>query len=448
MAQAVGAVTGDPMSCRVGDHDRTDITRWRRVFQWVAVFCFVFLGLGGSLTAQQTAGTPAHAYLYVEAYQARFECLISMEEMLVILGQPNPGNLSADSQDKISKLARERVVGWLQVKIDGTPAAPKLLATSVVKGVPGRTEKVTEGEPLAVSDTMMGMVWSLPLESVPAKISVEWHGFEGPLKSLPVSVVLGVQGGASAAAQASDSAAKRSLSAGELLLTKEFPSRVWENVGGAILRRGIEPVPDLPVAKSVRVPLGSILWLIVGWLVFRKNRSRARKIPGSAITKWMSLVLGAAVLWRVGVVEISSPTGADQSIDAKTAERILTSLLRNTYRAFDQRDESAIYDTLAKGIDGDLLEKIYLQTVKALTLDAQDGTRVSVTDVGVDVDSVAPMQAGQGFVARGGWTAIGSVGHWGHNHPRVNGYKATITVRPVDGVWKITGLEILEERRA
>jgi hypothetical protein len=39
------------------------------------------------------------------------------------------------------------------------------------------------------------------------------------------------------------------------------------------------------------------------------------------------------------------------------------------------------------------------------------------------------------------------VGHWGHIHIRKNQYEANIIVEPVKGVWKITGLELLEEKR-
>jgi hypothetical protein len=45
------------------------------------------------------------------------------------------------------------------------------------------------------------------------------------------------------------------------------------------------------------------------------------------------------------------------------------------------------------------------------------------------------------------WTAMGTVGHWGHTHTRKNRYEANITVEPVDGAWKITDLELLEEKR-
>jgi len=42
---------------------------------------------------------------------------------------------------------------------------------------------------------------------------------------------------------------------------------------------------------------------------------------------------------------------------------------------------------------------------------------------------------------------MGTVGHWGHIHTRENQYEANITVEPMEGAWKITGLELLEEKR-
>jgi hypothetical protein len=39
------------------------------------------------------------------------------------------------------------------------------------------------------------------------------------------------------------------------------------------------------------------------------------------------------------------------------------------------------------------------------------------------------------------------VGHWGHIHTRQNRYEAVVTIEPVEGAWRITGLELLEEER-
>ena len=61
-------------------------------------------------------------------------------------------------------------------------------------------------------------------------------------------------------------------------------------------------------------------------------------------------------------------------------------------------------------------------------------------------DAAEPADGG-GFVATATWNASGSVGHWGHVHQRKNQYQAELAVAPLDGVWKLVGLEILQEER-
>ena len=65
--------------------------------------------------------------------------------------------------------------------------------------------------------------------------------------------------------------------------------------------------------------------------------------------------------------------------------------------------------------------------------------------VQVDVKTLADHPLGRLFHAN--WTAMGTVAHWGHIHMRKNQYEANISVEPVDGAWKITDLELLEEKR-
>jgi len=68
---------------------------------------------------------------------------------------------------------------------------------------------------------------------------------------------------------------------------------------------------------------------------------------------------------------------------------------------------------------------------------------IDILDVSVKHSDDRPLA----LVFHSKWTAMGSVGHWGHIHTRKNQYEANITVEPVDGVWKITDLELLEEKR-
>jgi len=126
---------------------------------------------------------------------------------------------------------------------------------------------------------------------------------------------------------------------------------------------------------------------------------------------------------------------------------VLGDLLHNIYRAFDWREESAIYDRLALSITGDLLSDIYLQTRRSMELEGQGGARVKVDEVEI-LDAI-PEHATEtgGFVYRCRWTVSGSVGHWGHLHRRINQYDAVFTVEPVDGAWRISAIDLREEKR-
>jgi hypothetical protein len=127
---------------------------------------------------------------------------------------------------------------------------------------------------------------------------------------------------------------------------------------------------------------------------------------------------------------------------------VLNSLLKNIYRSFDFREEEDVYDRLATSVSGDLLSDIYLQNRRSLIVTQAGGARARVQEVDildVDVDHLDDRPLGLLFHAR--WTAMGTVGHWGHVHTRKNRYSANISAEPVDGAWKITNLELLEEER-
>jgi hypothetical protein len=74
------------------------------------------------------------------------------------------------------------------------------------------------------------------------------------------------------------------------------------------------------------------------------------------------------------------------------------------------------------------------------------GARAKVKEIELNEIDAEPVDAG-GIAAVATWTVNGSAGHWGHIHQRSNQYPAELTVRPLDGAWKLTEIEILEEER-
>ncbi len=129
------------------------------------------------------------------------------------------------------------------------------------------------------------------------------------------------------------------------------------------------------------------------------------------------------------------------------ARAVMGGLLHNTYRAFDGREESVIYDRLAESISGDLLTSVYLQTLHSMELEGQGGARAKVDDVEIIELRDGRMSGDHAQEFRCRWNVGGSVGHWGHVHRRANQYDAALEITPVNGAWKITRIDLRDEQR-
>ena len=162
----------------------------------------------------------------------------------------------------------------------------------------------------------------------------------------------------------------------------------------------------------------------------------------------VACLVGAAVLYPLVKVPVTRPPVMAPSPSDEEGPAVLNTLLGNVYRSFDFRGEEDVYDKLATSVHGDLLSEIYLQNRKSLEVTQAGGAQARVKEVEIlEVDAVSVGCGSLVMVFRAQWTAMGTVGHCGHIHIRKNQYDANITVEPVDGAWKITRLEILEEKR-
>ena len=162
----------------------------------------------------------------------------------------------------------------------------------------------------------------------------------------------------------------------------------------------------------------------------------------------MVFIAASVLLYPFLRVAVAKPSALAPKMTDDNAVTVLNSLLKNIYRSFDFREEKDVYDRLSTSVSGDLLSEIYLQNRKSMVVAQAGGARARVKEVeilDVDVSQLDDHPLGLLFQAK--WTAMGSVGHWGHIHNRKNQYEANISVEPVAGAWKITGLELLEEKR-
>jgi len=143
----------------------------------------------------------------------------------------------------------------------------------------------------------------------------------------------------------------------------------------------------------------------------------------------------------------TNPFDSSGQLSEDEAREVVLGLLKNVYHAFDFREEGDSFDILARSVDGELLTDIYLETRRSLELKNQGGAKVKIKEVDITGSATSYFKGEAGFQTRAQWQVAGSVGHWGHIHIRRNQYEAMITVKPIEGQWKITQLEILEEKR-
>ena len=226
-------------------------------------------------------------------------------------------------------------------------------------------------------------------------------------------------------------------------LTPENPGFEWRDQStddDALLPEMPPPEPRyrLPVA-SLAVGVIGFLWIVPGFAPFRSRVARLVSFAG--------VVALAAGLWTVAPVGILHEAKAPPAPDAEQSARMVHRILADAYRAFDCREEEAVYDTLAESVSGSLLREAYLSIRRMLDAPSQAG-RARVKEVIVQSASLTPLEHEGGYSARCAWVMEVAISHWGHTHTRVTQYDGEMTIRPRDGRWKIDRLIVLDERQA
>ncbi len=369
--------------------------------------------------------SPLSAFIYIENYEVRKEIIARPRDLQqwVDLGIEGLDTIPAASQEEIKRRVAAFFADRAPVTIDGRSPKPVLDRIHFLRRTLRNTRVVDPPEDLPAVSATLGIIYVYPVDSLPDDVTMAWGLFTDRINRVPTS--------------STDEAGGMPY-----FLTPDDSVLHWQN---------FLTNPTIPVLTAISRPSGglpvpvlSVLCLValVVLLVRAVRRSDARrwKIGVTA------LFLVAASVALFPVVKIAVPVPGLTGMSRTETEAVVAGLLTNVYRAFDYRDEEVIYDTLERSASGELLTGIYLETRKALELQSQGGARVKVKKVDLSAVVARPADGG-GFVAECTWTVSGSVGHWGHLHTRRNQYDALLTIRPVDGVWKITEMNLLEERR-
>ena len=371
--------------------------------------------------------SPLSAFIYVENYEVRKEIIARPRDLQqwVDLGIEGLDTIPAAAQEEIKARVAAFFADRAPVTIDGRSPEPVLDRIHFLRRTLRNTRVVDPPEDLPAVSATLGIIYVYPVDSLPDDVTMAWGLFTDRINRLPTS--------------STDEAG-----AMPYFLTPDDSVLHWQNflTNPTIpaLTAISRPSGGLPVPVLSVLCLAALVVLMVR--AFRGGGTRHWKIGVTAV------LLVAASVALLPVAKITVPVPGLTGMSQTETEAVVAGLLTNVYRAFDYREEGIIYDTLARSASGDLLTGIYLETRKALELQSQGGARVKVKEVDLSAVVARPAQGdGGGFVAECKWTVSGSVGHWGHLHTRRNQYDALLTIRVVDGVWKITEMNLLEERR-
>jgi len=368
-------------------------------------------------TLQRQYFAPMSGFLYVEPYEVRKEIIARPLDLQhwVDLGLAGRETIPVEIQPELLRRAAAFLRDHQKVVVDGQTIEPELASVNFLERTLRTSRIIDPPAELDVHAAILGAIFVYPLEKpLPDRVTMDWDLWSERITRIPAASV---------------------DEAGPLptILEPDSPLLEWQN----FLRH-----PELPTLRAVPPPPGPIeraaapgRWALLAgtlglvWWARRVPRRRA-------LFPAVALVATAGAFWLAREASVS---------DGRDAE-IVESLLYNVYRAFDFRDEEHIYDVLARSVEGDLLSSIYLEMQRGLELASQGGARVKVRELEL-VELATRPSADGGFASDATWDVAGSVGHWGHVHQRANRYRARLEVAPRAGVWKLVGLEILDEKR-
>ncbi len=188
--------------------------------------------------------------------------------------------------------------------------------------------------------------------------------------------------------------------------------------------------------------------LVIAALVVWSRNRRASNEPGvmqrTRVAHWVLLGL-AFLLVPHGTWGLPNPFFRPHAPEGEDARRVVTSVLWETYRAFNLSDEDELYDRLAENVSGDLVNDIYLDSRRRLMAGTREGAVVTVREVEV-LDIGAPRETA-GFTYDCRWAVTARVSHLKHVHLRQNTYSGMLTLIVEGDRWKIGGIELESEDR-
>lgn len=369
---------------------------------------------------------PVMVFLYAEPYEVRHEALMRVRDAARMTGLTITGTYLTDAERTALEAELPDLLNARSpMTVDGKKVQPDFVRLSYLRIGPTGLVILEPGEDIQVDAAIVGLIYSTPTTEFAKQATVEWPYFTPEMAKVPGYAI---------------------DAAGPFLmdLTPDDPVLTWTNhfkkppypeVGAVAFDAGDTMTPAMFVLAGVAV-MGAVLVLLA---LKRPRPARGRQIAAG---------VGIVVVAMAAIpVVLSGQRQARIEIEGEALDALVADLLGNVYRAFDFKQEDQVYDRLELTLDGDVLERVYLDQRKTLRVERAGGAQARVDNVAIgSVERLEPGGSGE-LLVRATWQISGTVGHWGHTHRRVNAYEADMRLAPRGGSWKILDLDILSQER-
>ncbi len=365
---------------------------------------------------------PASCFLTVEPFQVRLEVLLQVNEAGLRIDSSNGQMIEVQQQQAAKQQVIDLISDTTSVQIDGNDAQPALRRADFVTVEPNGIFSRAIPVPEPLDGAIVGVTFVYDTVAMANELQFEWKQFSPAISRVPTTTTDPFGGK-------------------QQTLSPDHARLIWKNRW-----LGYQPPEVKPVAVTKpRLPLFSALLAAVAgsscWILVRGGRRRL------AISVAAALLTAAFILYPFARVSMAAPFLGNWKPSPEQAADILDRLLTNVYRAYDIRDEGAIYDRLERTITGEQLTEIYLATRRSLELENRGGARARVDEVEIVAVHSVDSASNDGYAVDLSWTVSGSVTHFGHTHYRRNRYRAIVTLLPSNGHWKICSIDIGEQQR-
>ena len=373
-----------------------------------------------------------YSFIYITDREVRHEVLIPLATLATLMDfeRADSAFLSVEEQVNAAKKIKAFLSAGNPVTIDGVTVKP-IFDSVDFYGLDLRDfAQKPDARRVSMASGRVGVIMEFPAKTPPQEVTVTWDKFSEQVRSVDAVVF-----------------AYKDVQAAKFSMFLDNNTYRWEAKNAPALPQitdvDLEDPRYFAPPATFGLPALTLVCLLAALVL----------VPFTfASRKWFAVACTLAgvgfLTTQTAVVELPAPfePAGTIRVSDETAGRVFDQLHTNLFRAFDYSQEEDVYDALAVSVHGPLLRKLYLQINNSLRIEEEGGAIAHIEEVqrlSGDREKQAAIE--NGFRYRSKWNIVGTIEHWGHIHQRTNQYDAQFDVQIVDGDWKLTSMEILDQ---